>query len=462
MKPIADPDFWWHLRTGQLIEQTKEIPRVDPFSFSATGKPWIAHEWLSEFLFFQLYKLGGYQLLIPVFSLIITASLLFAYLRCPKESRPYVAGFTLLLGFLTALPPLGVRPQIMTFLFTSIFLYLLDLYRKNEKFGTLIPLPLIMFLWVNVHAGYILGIVIEIVYIVGWVIELSILRFWKKENIETKTKRSLMILVGALAATLLTVPLNPVGFRIYTFSFQILFDPAIQAYVQEWVSPDFHMAMWLPLAFMILALIGSGMVGNRPFSITKIILTVGFGFAALQSARHAPLFAITVVPVLAEQLDNLIKFRPAKQDPTRLMRWVNTILIGAVVLVLALKIIQLPERQKKVEAENFPVQAVNWIINNKPEGNIFNTFNWGGYLIWKLYPDYLVYIDGRPDMYGSEFMSDYIEIHFANPGWEEKLDQKNARLVIVESDSSLANALQQSTKWEMIYEDQQSMIFSKK
>jgi hypothetical protein len=304
--------------------------------------------------------------------------------------------------------------------------------------------------------------VIEIVYLAGWVIELSILKFWKKENINTITKRSLLILVGAFVATLLVVPLNPAGFRIFTFSFQILFDPAIQGFVQEWISPDFHMAMWLPLAFMILALIGSGMVGNHPISITKIILTLGFGFEALRSGRHVPLFAIAVVPVLAEQLSNLIRFRPVEQVPTRLMRWINTILIGALAIALALKIIQLPDIQKKTEAENFPTNAVNWIIKNKPEGNIFNTFNWGGYLIWRLYPDYLVYIDGRPDMYGSEFVSDYIEIHFANPGWEERLDQKNVQLVFVESDSNLANALQQSMKWEIAYEDQQSMIFSKK
>jgi len=462
MKPIADPDFWWHLRTGQLIEQTKEIPRVDPFSFSANGNPWIAQEWLSELLIFQFYKLGSYQLLILVFSLIITASFLFAYLRCPKESRPYVAGYTLLLGAITSFPVLGVRPQMMTILFTSIFLYLLDLYRKNGKLGTLIPIPLIMFLWVNLHAGCILGIAIEIVYLIGWVIELSILKFWKKENINTITKRSLLILVGVLVASLLAVALNPAGFRIFTYNFQILFDPAIQGYLQEWISPDFHEVMWLPLALMILALIGSGMIGNHPISITKVILTLGFGFAALRSGRHVPLFAIAVVPVLAEQLSNLIKIRPAVQVPTRLIRWINTILIGAIAIVLALNIIQLPDKQKKAEAENFPKNAVNWIVKNKPEGNIFNSFNWGGYLIWRLYPDYPVYIDGRPDMYGSEFLSDYLEIHFANLGWEEKLNQENIQLVIIESDSYLAIDLQQSMKWEKIYEDQLSMIFSKK
>ncbi len=105
LRPIADPDFWWHLRTGQLISQTGSIPHSDPFSFTNNGKPWIAHEWLSELFFYGLYKIGGYAALILTFSTIITAAFLFAYLRCPPETRPYIAGFALLLGAIATAPP---------------------------------------------------------------------------------------------------------------------------------------------------------------------------------------------------------------------------------------------------------------------------------------------------------------------------------------------------------------------
>jgi len=158
LRPIIDQDFWWHLRTGQLMEQTKAILRVDPFSWTARGNPWITHEWLSELFIYQIFELGSYQLLTITFSLLITASLGFSYLRCPPESKPYVAGFSLLLVAIASGPLWGVRPQMITLLFTSLFLYLLDRYRRNGQLRTLTPIPLIMLLWVNLHAGYILGI----------------------------------------------------------------------------------------------------------------------------------------------------------------------------------------------------------------------------------------------------------------------------------------------------------------
>ena len=192
LRPIVDPDFWWHLRTGQLIDQTQEIPNADPFSFTANAKQWVTHEWLSEFFIFELFKLGGYGLLIFIFSGIITASFLFAYLRCSKESKPYIAGFALLLGAITSAPIWGVRPQMFTLLFTSIFLFLLDRYRRNGNFKTLIPIPLITILWVNLHAGYIIGIAIEIIYIFGYLLENVIPKYGKKEKIDANnTKISL-------------------------------------------------------------------------------------------------------------------------------------------------------------------------------------------------------------------------------------------------------------------------------
>ena len=459
LRPIIDPDFWWHLRTGQLMEQTKAILRVDPFSWTARGNPWITHEWLSELSIYQIFKLGSYQLLTIAFSLLITASLFFSYLRCPPESKPYVAGFSLLLGAIASGPLWGVRPQMITLLFTSIFLYLLDRYRKNGQLGTLISLTLIMLLWVNLHAGYILGIVVEITYIIGWVIELAILKFWKKENIDRITKNKFLILVGVLGASLLVMPINPAGLRIFTYPFQTLFDPTMQNNIQEWLSPNFHQLMWQPLALLILALIGAGMIGNRHISITKVILTLGFGFAALRSARHVPLFAIVVIPVLAEQFSSLIRIIPTAQASNRLFRWINTLLIGAIALVLILTLIQLPGKQEEAVAINYPTDAVEWILKNKPEGKLLNSYNWGGYLIWRFYPEYPVYIDGRADLYGGKLLTHYMDIASAKLGWEEKLNKENIQIVLVESDSKLADALVQSHNWKIAFTDSVSIIF---
>jgi hypothetical protein len=462
LRPIIDPDFWWHLRTGQLIAQTQEIPNSDPYSFTANAKQWVTHEWLSEFFFFRLFELGGYGLLIFIFSGIITASFLFAYLRCSKESKPYIAGFVLLLGAITSAPTWGVRPQMLTLLFFSSFLFLLDRYRHNGNYRTLIPIPLIMILWVNLHAGYIIGIAIEIIYIFGYLLEVAILRVRRKEKIDLLTKKSIWILFSVLITSVLASLLNPTGFRILTYPFQTLTDSAMQSYIQEWFSPDFHQVIWQPLAVMLLALIGVGMIGNRPISITKILLTLVFAYGALRSIRNVSLFAIVVIPVLVEQIDYLLKYRPKAQEHNRHFRYIAPLLISAIAVVMVLGFIQVINNQQKSEAEIYPKNAVDWIMENKPRGNIFNSYNWGGYFIWRLYPDYPVYIDGRADLYGETFFTNYRSIYLTKPGWEEKLNQANIQIVLVESDSMLADALRQSSTWQEQFEDKISVIFLKK
>ena len=172
IRPIADADFWWHLRTGQLIAQTHTIPHTDPFSFTKYGAPWITHEWMSELLIYALFLLGSYGLLIFFFSILVTGAFALVYLRCPPDTRPYIAGFTLLLGAISTAPTWGVRPQMISLFNACLFLYLLDRYRITGRLKFLIPLPLIIFVWANLHAGYFIGIALIAIYILGGLISI--------------------------------------------------------------------------------------------------------------------------------------------------------------------------------------------------------------------------------------------------------------------------------------------------
>ena len=105
--------------------------------------------------------------------------------------------------------------------------------------------------------------------------------------------------------------------------------------------------------------------------------------------------------------------------------------------------------------------AVDWLLRNKPQGNIFNSYGWGGYLIWRTYPEYKVYIDGRADVYGDKFIFDYMTIYRTEQGWQEKLDTQAVRIVLVEPDSPLANILSRSPTWQMAFTDKTSTIFTR-
>jgi hypothetical protein len=458
--PIIDPDFWWHLRTGQLIAQTHAIPSADPFSFTYNGQPWVTQEWLSELIIYWLYQLGGFGLLIFASTLVITGAFLLAYFRSPKDSRPYIAGFTLLLGAITTIPTWGVRPQMISLLLFSLFLFLLDRYRIKGNVKYIIPLPLIMLIWVNLHAAFILGLVLLAIFIAGGFIEQVYAEIRKTNSLDTPTLKSNLNLVAILGLSFLATLINPNGLRALLYPLGSL--TTGQQYIVEFLSPDFNLLEWQPLAIFLLAIIGAGMLSKKAISPTKIILTLFFGYAALRTMRHIPLFSIAAIPILAEQIDSLWRIRSELKISSRLLNLMISLFLIASVLIAGLRFVQVVRGQSKAEALSFPKNAVDWIKENQPKGNLFNSYYWGGYIIWRLYPQYPVYIDGRAGDWGNKYIIAYNSIYRAQSGWEQALDIQGVRLVLIEPASGLATALRQSPLWSILYEDQISVIFEKK
>ncbi len=463
MRPIADPDYWWHLKTGQFILDTHAIPHTDPFSYTKAGYPWITHEWLTEILMYSIYKYLGAGILILIFSAIITSGFLLAYFRAEKESRPYVAGFALFLGAISTAPTWGVRPQMISLLLTSLFLFLLDRYTQELKIKYLIPIPIIMAVWVNLHAGFFLGLAIIAIYIIGGLIEILLTEFSirDKEKIVPPSFRTIITLCVVLGISAAATLLNPNGFHIILYPFTTLTSQSMQQLIQEWLSPDFHQLEWQPFAWLILALIAAGMLGRKAISAPKILLTIVLGYAALRSMRNIPLFAVAVIPILAEQVSSIIKIVKTQKVPGNLIQIGFYIVIAGFCFLTGYRYFQVIPEQTKIQAQRFPENAVTWLENNHPEGRIFNTYGWGGYLIWKLYPEYPVYIDGRADVYGDAFLFEYNSIYHSDPGWEGKLASYNVQIVIIEPGSPLANSLRESSSWENSFEDSVSVVFTR-
>jgi len=460
LRPVTDPDFWWHLRTGQLIAETHVIPRTDPYSFTNNDQPWVTHEWLSELIIYSLYCLGSYSLLIIVFSLIITTAFFFAYLRCPSRSRPYIAGFVLLLGAVATAPTWGVRPQMISLLLTGLVLLLLTRYWQEDRIKYIIPLPLITLLWVNLHAGYLLGLVVIAIFITGGLIEIFIAEVFKKSDNSHSRIKSLLILCGIFGLSGLSTLANPNGVQILIYPFQTLTSNAMQQFIQEWLSPDFHQVMWQPLVLFILAFIGFGLIGKKSISPINIILTLVFGYAAFLSARHVPLFAIVAIPVLAEEIDAVVNLRFSIDSLNRPFSIAANLILLLLLFVTALRFTQVIEIQAKSESDTFPKAAVDWILENHPVGNMFNSYSWGGYLIWRLYPEYPVYIDGRADVYGDAFLNNYMSVYLAQPGWQQTLESYSVHFVLIEPGSNLANTLQQTSGWKIVFENKGCILFT--
>src|SRR5271169_4699029 len=166
-RSVGDPDVWWHMKTGQLIAQTKAVPRTDPFSFTRAGNPWVAHEWLSELLIYGIYRISDWGGLIFVFALLVSGAFFLVYLRSAPD--PYSSGVMALWGAWATAPIWGVRPQVISLLLTSLWLLILEQSERNPRLLWW-TLPLTV-LWVNLHAGFALGLALLLLFLAGEFLE---------------------------------------------------------------------------------------------------------------------------------------------------------------------------------------------------------------------------------------------------------------------------------------------------
>jgi hypothetical protein len=447
---VDDPDVWWHLKTGEYIASHKAVPHRDIFSYTRAGQPWIAHEWLTDFLLYEVQRLAGFAGLIVLFGAIVAGAFYLLYLRCGPGT--YVAGVATLLGAWATRPLWGVRPQMISLLLTSLWLLILERSDKNPKLlWWTLPLTL---LWVNLHAGFALGLVLSAVFLLGNVIE-------RAPGQELKSQWRLPAIVWLL--DLLLVPLNPNGVRMLSYPMETLRSPAMQAYIAEWASPNFHRAEYLPFLVLILltfaVLFYSRLPHSRPAIRPRGLLLLLISlFASLVSIRMIPFFVLIAVPIVSYRLGAWprITARHISQSGSAL----NLTIIVAMSVFAVSYIHIVVRRQAEVEARQFPARAIAFLQSHPPTGHIFNHYDWGGYLIWKLNPDVPVFIDGRADLYGEQLFHDFADAYQFRDSWKEILQRWRIQTVLVPSDSALAVGLRAAPGWTVAYADSQATILT--
>ena len=469
-QPITDPDFWWHLKTGQYIVETRSIPHTDIFSSVRFGSEWVTHEWLSEVFIYSVFRALGFGGLIVIFSLLITVAFWIAYQRCRKRAgHPYVAGFALLLGAAATMPTWGVRPQMFSLLLASIFISFLDGYYRNEKTHYIWWLAPLMIVWVNIHAGFALGLALIILTMAGLLLDGFLLREDSLPDVWRRARQLSWLLIICVAA----VCLNPNGARIYSYPFETLSSQAMMQVIREWRSPDFHNPLFQALALLLLATFSALALSNKRARPGELLMLAVTAWATLRSARNVAFFALVATPLLAEHSWICITSQrwaqsltaPAKREPGRkspLKLVLNFLLLALALTVVAVGVGRAMAKQPESEAQQFPAAAVNFILAQRPRQPIYNEYVWGGYLIWRLYPDYRVYIDGRADVYGDGLVKEFLDVHDGRTAWREPLDNHGIRTVLVKPDIALAGLLRQDSGWQKIFEDKQAVIFVRK
>jgi hypothetical protein len=279
--------------------------------------------------------------------------------------------------------------------------------------------------------------------------------------------------------SLVVLVVNPNTYQMYLYPFKTVSIGALRDYIQEWASPDFHQFHLHPFIWMVLLILAVVGLSRRRIDFTDLVLTSFFCYMALWAGRNIALFALVAAPVLmkygAEAIRTLgeaVRACDVGQSllgelgrtqlaPGPWLTALNWLILILVLSLCAIKVYQplTLEVNLATQEEYLPVEAVQFIHANNLPGLMFNSYNWGGYLIWHLYPDYPVFIDGRTDLYDDEFIRQYVKVTLARPGWREVLDQYSVNFILIESDSILVAFLEESDEWPCIYTDDMATIF---
>ena len=461
VRETLDPDMWWHLRTGEAIWQMGAIPQFDLFSYTVPQNIWIVQQWLTDLIMWWVYEWAGLAGLSLLFALVVAVAFMLVYARC--DGRPYLAAFVILVAYLTAALPLGVRPQMINILFLALFVYLVEGVRvAGWRSWVLWLLPLITAVWANMHSGYLTGITLLGAYTVGEAVQRQFAQP-DETTLPWLHIRQLSIVTGL---SLLAALVNPRGLDLVLFPLGTLGSDAIQSNIVEWYSPDFHLVyFWFFGGMMALGVL-SLVYSRRAVTWTDLLLFGGPAAGGLLSARHIPLFAVAAAPIIARHLlSSLSQTRlyplasgtSNQAAPTRFLQILNG---GVLLLMLLVGAVWLQTRLAGNAAaleKTFPVAAVDFMEEaGLADGRLYNTYEWGGYLIWRRIP---VFIDGRTELYGNEFFLYYLQTIRVAENWQQPLDEQEVDLVLLRRSSALATVLQVSPTWQEVYSDDLAHIF---
>jgi len=458
--PLSDGDFWWHLKTGEYIIHTHSIPKTDFYSFTNYGKTWVAHEWLSETIFYAIYSISGFKALIIIFAVLTALAFWIAFKR--SESHPLIGGSATLVGVWAVLPTIGVRPRVFTLLLASVYLALLGRYVRGKEGRYIWWLVPLMALWVNLHGGFLIGFVLIGLTIVGIPLDA-----WSKREALNSSWPQVKTLCLVLAGCLLAGLLNPHGIWIYKFPFEIFLSPVQQQAIVDWFSPDFHQSETVPLILLISLTIVALALSPKRAQPSQLLLFLSTLYMTLKSQRHVAILALVAVPLLADYLQIWVtaksKGKLFSLTNSSSRQNVKALVFGGLVLLplvaFAAKLNSTVFNEQRQDLLKVPLAAVDHLKKANLTGNTFTDPNiWGGYIIWAL-PSNPVYIDGRIDMYGDDFVKEYLNIIWGGADWREPFDRYGVRIVIVKPDSALRRELLETKEWSQVFQDEMAVVF---
>lgn len=453
-----DADMWWHLRDGQEMIRLRTILTSDAFSYTRYGQPWTNAFWLSDLGMFGLFSIGGFLALAITSSLlsVLTMGIVYKQMNGPA----LITLGTILLSSFAISPVWSARPQIASFFLLAVLHLGLSHARSPLRGRPWLLVPFFI-LWANIHGGFIWGFLLIVAVLAGTILN-RLFAIETRLSAEEFKGLAIWSLVAAGA-----VCINPNGLLLWKLPFYQV--EVSVTNIAEWASPDFHRFDLHPILWLLFLLIIGIAFARQTVYWEDILKALGFGYMAFVAQRNIGPYAIIMAPIVGYYLTHAVReltrrFRESYPQFTLnrldiLPRVVRTVVNITILLLLSSVCLaraywlSLPGQVYSP----YPRAAIEWIKQNRPNGRLLNTYDWGGYLTFAL-PEYPVFIDGRADLYGAAFLRQYAVLMAAAPGWDALLAQYEIGWMLLPPYSPLAAAAIREPAWRVAYQDATAVI----
>ena len=455
-RDLADNDFGWHFRYGEYIVNNHQVLRDNTFSYIMPEYKWANSYWLSQLIMYVLIRYTG----VIGFSLILDGVFTLATLKV--FSGLSKDKLILSLGSLLFFPFVGwfsiaTRPLLYSTLFMLLLVYVL-LYRE----GYVKYLPLMFMLWANMHADFTLGL-----FVFGIYTAFKIYSMYKQKVLDYA------LLLYSSASVLVTL-INPYGLRLWETLLKET-HPYQFSLITEWMpfSLDTHpgssFIAYTVLSGIFIASIVVNLVIQKKSGMWLVLAGSFFFLASLRSVYFSRVLIVVGILSfisLSTYLLNESKYL-VRKNYIKPMKALGYYFVAALILIsfqsFAVKLESI-NGMKSWRDKGYPVDAVNYIKQNPLSGNMFNNFNWGGYLIWQL-PEYKTFIDGRMTSWREEdysILEEYVNVTYYPDEYEGKFDRyveaENIGWVIHKNGYKFATFLVEEKNWTTHYEDNSAII----
>ncbi|MBI3843262.1 MAG: hypothetical protein HY292_01360 [Planctomycetes bacterium] len=445
--PLASDDVWINIKAGERIWRQHAIPAVDDYSFTQAGSPWVNHEWLANVVFWATWEAGGVNGLIFLKAalLLLTALVLLRFARA-EEASPVVTALMLAAVAFAASDRFIERAHLFNFLMIALYLQALFRAREGEP-PRLWRLPLLQALWVNLHSGAILGPMMVGLFLAGAGARAVLGRSQGQDRANAKWLAATLglVVVASLAnpyfGSSLLYPFQQAGMSLY------------RQYVFEWMPIWSPVYSGTPMALLFYACVGfvavTFLVGAHRPSLEDLLVTGFFFVLALSAARFTAKFEIAALFVATRRLRRL---RPSPRFATG----AGVALATAIALVVALgNPIRAGVRPfgLGLDSRRFPEGACK-ILESVPGGvRLYNQYDLGSWLIWRLDPHIKVFIDGRNQVFPESLYREYLSANESPDTLNHVFEKWGIDAVLLDNDARIPAWLSARPDWHLVWWD---------